>query len=1004
MGPQQLSALLAALLGVLVVLPSLTSCYPADLSSRSSPGVYICDKSSWEGNCTYIADIEVNHCYAVSNPPASSFGPDKGLKCRLYTVPHCSDDGIKSNWLEWPGTIYIGGLWTLAGHGSEMYVEGWMCNTNNDATASNDLGERKDIVPPNRNATLQSEILVTAKRDTPGVYICTGLSFTGTCVYHNTVEIETCFNANLSPSASFGPDPGLYCYMHTAPDCAGLASAAVTYPGETKIGDLWAFEDEPDFQGAPSWICYDQPWSPPPRSTVRDESRGTITTVGNENTAPGILVCSGSDWTGTCHSFGGIKPGVCYNLGLGPSESFAPDAGLSCMFWTAQDCSGLSSGQYWYLDITRVSIMFTKLGGNIGAASFICIDTRNSRHLELSLSKREELAGSLGVYICSAPNWAGVCQYESNVVTNGHCYVWMMGPDTSFGPDKGLQCTLHTGTDCGGQASHSIQWPGTAEIATEFTSADAQNAMSAESFKCLKSPSEKPINNDSTDTVLKRAASNIDTKLVLPSSVFEVYTCPDPDWKGKCTVHSNVAGDPTNPFVCQNKKLPDHASFGPGQGLFCNLFSAAGCAGSHTESITFPGYKDVSAETHKAGFQSALSWACSTMPIFLERRDPMVAEEDLDIDKRHEHQDRQTGTCLRHSHLDRPVRTDPDALAVRAVVGVWYCDSPDAGGCCTAVDPVVINKCYAATLTSDGSFYPETGITCHLWTKAGCTGKRSGAIIQCNGLGCHNPSQDRIGNAWKAAGLAGNTGAESWRCVSSPSKSSGKEGELTPKTDTTNDPAVRTAAGITICTKLYSRGECTYHNTIVDEMCYTETLPARGSFAPDVSLVCNVFSQANCGGDFSGPIEAGDLDSQNIPTAWAARGLADKVPLSWQCTSFEYRRNQGEEDVVAGTDINVLSKRDTEAATPGVYICTGSALSGTCHYVPSVVAEKCYPASLTSTASFGPEAGIICYLYPEASCGGQHSGPIDHPGNQKIGNAWTAIGLAGRGAASWKCT
>lgn len=53
-----------------------------------------------------------------------------------------------------------------------------------------------------------------------------------------------------------------------------------------------------------------------------------------------------------------------------------------------------------------------------------------------------------GVYICSAENWTGVCNYQANVAP-GDCYTRSLYGGETFGPDAGLICTLYSGPHCG---------------------------------------------------------------------------------------------------------------------------------------------------------------------------------------------------------------------------------------------------------------------------------------------------------------------------------------------------------------------------------------------------------------------------------------------------------------------------------------------------------------------------------------------------------------------------
>jgi hypothetical protein len=68
---------------------------------------------------------------------------------------------------------------------------------------------------------------------------------------------------------------------------------------------------------------------------------------------------------------------------------------------------------------------------------------------------------SPGVYICTGSNWTGYCYWEEAAV--GYCYNDWLGPNTSFGPDRGLSCIVHPESDCKGD-NFLTQYPGNTKL------------------------------------------------------------------------------------------------------------------------------------------------------------------------------------------------------------------------------------------------------------------------------------------------------------------------------------------------------------------------------------------------------------------------------------------------------------------------------------------------------------------------------------------------------------
>ena len=69
-----------------------------------------------------------------------------------------------------------------------------------------------------------------------------------------------------------------------------------------------------------------------------------------------------------------------------------------------------------------------------------------------------EPGSTAGVYICTGSRWTGNCHWEYSVP--GDCHTYNLGTKSSFGPDKGLTCALHTGSNCNGQQMNGVRFPG----------------------------------------------------------------------------------------------------------------------------------------------------------------------------------------------------------------------------------------------------------------------------------------------------------------------------------------------------------------------------------------------------------------------------------------------------------------------------------------------------------------------------------------------------------------
>ena len=71
------------------------------VTPRGRPNVYRCDDAGWKGRCFLVTDPTNCHNWA-GQPGAGSFGPDKGLECRVWGFPDCQ--GPSSATIAYPGT------------------------------------------------------------------------------------------------------------------------------------------------------------------------------------------------------------------------------------------------------------------------------------------------------------------------------------------------------------------------------------------------------------------------------------------------------------------------------------------------------------------------------------------------------------------------------------------------------------------------------------------------------------------------------------------------------------------------------------------------------------------------------------------------------------------------------------------------------------------------------------------------------------------------------------
>jgi hypothetical protein len=68
--------------------------------AEANVGVYICTEEHWGGRC-YWEDASPGYCHQYYLGTSSSFGPDHGATCSLYTGSNC--DGQSMVGITWPG-------------------------------------------------------------------------------------------------------------------------------------------------------------------------------------------------------------------------------------------------------------------------------------------------------------------------------------------------------------------------------------------------------------------------------------------------------------------------------------------------------------------------------------------------------------------------------------------------------------------------------------------------------------------------------------------------------------------------------------------------------------------------------------------------------------------------------------------------------------------------------------------------------------------------------------
>lgn len=82
--------------------------------AEANIGVYICSQAHWGGRCDW-EPVTSGLCHPYNLGTSSSFGPDHGATCALYTGKNC--DGIAMQNVVWPG--FAEGLFAS--------VQSWKC-------------------------------------------------------------------------------------------------------------------------------------------------------------------------------------------------------------------------------------------------------------------------------------------------------------------------------------------------------------------------------------------------------------------------------------------------------------------------------------------------------------------------------------------------------------------------------------------------------------------------------------------------------------------------------------------------------------------------------------------------------------------------------------------------------------------------------------------------------------------------------------------------------------
>lgn len=80
--------------------------------------------------------------------------------------------------------------------------------------------------------------------------------------------------------------------------------------------------------------------------------------------------------------------------------------------------------------------------------------------LTFSLANPLTTRSGPGVYICTGPDWAGICEWLD--ASDYACHNYIMDPTASFGPDHGLECTVFAGLNCDytGGLRGGLHYPG----------------------------------------------------------------------------------------------------------------------------------------------------------------------------------------------------------------------------------------------------------------------------------------------------------------------------------------------------------------------------------------------------------------------------------------------------------------------------------------------------------------------------------------------------------------
>lgn len=123
---------------------------PQHYWDRRSPGhlaMYECHYANWAGECRLV-NADGGACHNIQWPntaaPGYSIGPDKGLRCVIFSEPNCNSSSTIANNFIWPGfaDFSTNATWSNWGRGNkdgsglnglasyQCYVQRGICEAN----------------------------------------------------------------------------------------------------------------------------------------------------------------------------------------------------------------------------------------------------------------------------------------------------------------------------------------------------------------------------------------------------------------------------------------------------------------------------------------------------------------------------------------------------------------------------------------------------------------------------------------------------------------------------------------------------------------------------------------------------------------------------------------------------------------------------------------------------------------------------------------------------------